>query len=106
MHRVISVNLLLWNFLLDLMLINGDIRCQSQLLWLAKTSKGRLSALTVMAFEDKSKDKETVIVRRAKSLDDLQWVMKMATEVGFRPVRKRLSATSQQVSPLISTLVS
>ena len=81
-------HLLLWNFLLDILLINGDIRCQSQLLWLAKTGKGRLLALTVMAFEEKSKDKETFIVRHAKSLDDLQWVMKMATEVGFRPREK------------------
>ena len=40
-----------------------------------------------MASED-----ENIIFRRVKSLDDLQWVIKMATEDGFSPREKRLSA--------------
>ena len=30
----------------------------------------------------------TILIRRAKSLDDLQWVMKMATEEGWGPREK------------------
>ena len=41
-----------------------------------------------MASED-----ENIIFRCAKSLDDLQWVIKMVTEDGFSPHEKRLSAT-------------
>ena len=41
-----------------------------------------------MASQDTSKNEETFVIRRAKSLDDLQWVIKMATEEGFTPRKK------------------
>ena len=45
-----------------------------------------------MASEGMSKNEETFVIRRATSLDDLQWVIEMATEEGFMP-REKLSAT-------------
>ena len=36
-----------------------------------------------MASEDKSKLKETYVIRRATSLDDLQWVIKQFAEMGL-----------------------
>ena len=59
----------------------------------------------MMASEGRSKNKEYFVIRRATSLDDLQWVINLSTKEFFLPVRRRLSATFQQVSPLISTLV-
>ena len=59
----------------------------------------------MMASEGTSKNEETFVIRRATSLDDLQWVIEMATEEGFMPREKRLSATFQQVLPLLSTLL-
>ena len=41
-----------------------------------------------MASDDNSKQKETFIIRRAKSLDDIQWVLKLATEEGWCPREK------------------
>ena len=42
-----------------------------------------------MASEDMSKKKDTFVVRHARSLEDLQWVIKMATEEeGFAPREK------------------
>ena len=41
-----------------------------------------------MASERKSEDEETFVIRRAKSLDDLQWVIKLVTEDGWRPRKK------------------
>ena len=38
--------------------------------------------------EGEGKRKETFVIRRAKSLDDLQWVIKRATEEGFGPREK------------------
>ena len=37
----------------------------------------------MMASEGTSKNEETFVIRRATSLDDLQWVIEMATEEGF-----------------------
>ena len=42
----------------------------------------------LMASEGKSEDKETFVIRRAKLLDDLQWVIKLATEDGWLPRKK------------------
>ena len=42
----------------------------------------------MMASEGTSKNEESFVIRRATSLDDLQWVIKMATEVGFLPREK------------------
>ncbi len=41
-----------------------------------------------MASEGMSKNEETFLIRRATSLDDLQWVIEMATEEGFMPRKK------------------
>ena len=42
-----------------------------------------------MASEGMSKNEETFLIRRATSLDDLQWVIEMATEEeGFMPREK------------------
>ena len=49
----------------------------------------------MMASEGRSKNKEYFVIRRATSLDDLQWVIKLSTEEFFLPIRGRLSATFQ-----------
>ena len=41
-----------------------------------------------MASEGTSKNKENFVIRHATSLDDLQWVMRMAAEEGFTPREK------------------
>ena len=41
-----------------------------------------------MASEGRSKNKESFVIRRATSLDDLQWVIKMATKEDFMPRKK------------------
>ena len=42
----------------------------------------------MMASEGTSKNEETFVIRRATSLDDLQWVIEMATEEGWSPCKK------------------
>ena len=42
----------------------------------------------MMASEGMSKNAETFVIRRATSLDDLQWVIKMATQEGWAPREK------------------
>ena len=41
-----------------------------------------------MTSEGRSKNEETFVIRRATSLDDLQWVIKMANKEGFMPRKK------------------
>ena len=48
---------------------------------------GRLPRIK-MASEGTSKNKESFIIRPATSLNDLQWVIKMAAEEGFTPRMK------------------
>ena len=42
----------------------------------------------MMASEGRSKNEETFVIRHATSLDDLQWVIKLASEEGFAPRKK------------------
>ena len=42
----------------------------------------------MMASEGTSKNEETFVIRRATSLEDLQWVIEMATEEGWSPRKK------------------
>ena len=41
-----------------------------------------------MASKARAITSRTLLIRRAKSLDDLQWVIKLATEEGFNPCKK------------------
>ena len=42
----------------------------------------------MMASEGRSKNEETFVIRHATSLDDLKWVIKVATKEGFTPRKK------------------
>ena len=42
----------------------------------------------MMASEDSTKNSDIFVIRRATSLDDLYWVIKIATEEGFIPRKK------------------